>query len=93
MRHPNVIHRGLLLASAAILTALSSAPVLAQEAATAEDNDTIVIVGSIRESQDAGIEAKRVAINLADIASADSVGRFPDENIAAALTRLPGVAV
>ncbi|MCB2049850.1 MAG: TonB-dependent receptor [Novosphingobium sp.] len=56
-------------------------------------SDAIIVTGSILESQEASIEEKRVATNVTDIASSDSMGRFPDENTAAALARLPGVAV
>jgi TonB-dependent receptor len=63
----------------------------AQEAGDGEDE--IVVTGAIAQSQAASIEAKRAAINIADIAAADAVGRFPDQNSAAALSRLPAVAV
>tara|TARA_A100001391_G_scaffold119169_4_gene81045 strand:+ start:43378 stop:46005 length:2628 start_codon:yes stop_codon:yes gene_type:complete len=88
-----------LLVSAAAFTSFA-APAMAQETEVSTDgyegdfpDDFIVVTGSIRQSQQAAIEEKRAAPNLIDVASADSVGRFPDENIAAALTRLPGVAV
>lgn len=66
---------------------------LAQTAADAEPADEIVVTGSILQSQVASVEAKRDALNLVDVAAADSVGRFPDQNSAAALSRLPAVAV
>jgi TonB-dependent receptor len=86
------------VASGALLIAM---PVAAQEAAaTASDvvgevegENVIVVTGSIRGSLENATEAKRAAINVTDVATADSVGRFPDENVAAALARLPGVAV
>jgi TonB-dependent receptor len=59
---------------------------------TAEDAE-IVVVGSIVSAQASAIEEKREADNLVDVISADSVGRFPDQNAAAALSRLPAVAV
>lgn len=67
----------------------------AEDAAAGEEEDAkeIVITGSIRSAQEAAIEVKRKLPNLADVASADAVGRFPDQNSAAALSRLPAVAV
>lgn len=69
----------------------------AQSAAPAGDTSgeggEIVVTGSILASQQASVEAKRKADNLADIASADAAARFPDQNAAAALARLPAVAV
>lgn len=83
--------RGLLLLGTAMATAFGATAVQAQHAAP--DDEEIIVTGSIVAAQQAAIEAKRIAPNLVDIASSDSVGRFPDENIAAALSRLPGVAV
>lgn len=72
-----------------------AAPANAQQIAAAPDGGDadIVVTGSIVESQEASIKAKRAADNLADILSADAVGRYPDQNSAAALARLPAVAV
>ncbi len=78
---------------------LSSAdprPVDAATTAPAEDpgaSEEIVVTGSIVEAQRSSILQKRMADNLVDIAAADAVGRFPDQNSAAALARLPAVAV
>lgn len=58
-----------------------------------EIGNTIIVTGTILASQQASVEAKRKADNLSDIAAADAVGRFPDQNAAAALARLPAVAV
>ncbi|MEJ2459210.1 MAG: TonB-dependent receptor [Novosphingobium sp.] len=55
--------------------------------------DAIVVTGSIVASQQASVEAKRKAINMTDVASADAAARFPDQSAAGALARLPGVAV
>ncbi len=70
-------------------------PAMAQAEDAADDaaNFEIIVTGSILQSQAASVEDKRVALNLVDVAAADSVGRFPDQNSAAALSRLPAVAV
>lgn len=77
--------------------ALSHPALAAQDplpaAETAEDAGEIVVTGSIISSQQDSIAAKRAAVNLTDIAASDAVGRFPDQNAAAALSRLPAVAV
>lgn len=79
------------IAAGLILSASSS---FAQDAPAEEaTDDAIVVTGSIAAAQEASINAKRQAENLVDIAAADSVGRFPDQNSAAALSRLPAVAV
>lgn len=76
----------------ALTTAIFFTPAQAIGAEVSEGEE-IIVTGAIAQSQMASIEAKREAINLADIAAADSVGRFPDQNSAAALSRLPAVAV
>ena len=63
--------------------------------AQAEDaiEEVVVQAKSIKASQLAAIEAKRLADNVADVISADGIGRFPDQNLADALGRLPGLAI
>jgi len=59
-----------------------------------EGIEEILVIGkSIKASQMAAIEAKRQAVNVADIISADSIGRFPDVNLSDALGRLPGISI
>ena len=89
--------RALYLSGAAISALTFAFPAMAQDnpasEGTGESDNVIVVTGSIRDSLENATEAKRAALNVTDVATADSVGRFPDENIAAALARLPGVAV
>lgn len=76
---------------AALLTSLSTAAAVA----SAQDRiDEIVVTGaSIRDSQAVAIESKRNALNVRDVISADTLGRFPDQNLADSLGRLPSVAI
>ena len=88
----------LFTAKSALLVAASVLPmqaVMAQgspDETPETDENVIVVSGSIVQALQSSIGEKRRAVNVTDIASSDDVGRFPDENIAAALTRLPGVA-
>ena len=62
--------------------------------AQAQEVEEIVVTGkAIKESQMAAIEAKRQAVNVEDIISADAIGRFPDVNLSDALGRLPGISI
>lgn len=81
-----------LLAGVSLLALSAFAPTaIAQDGAA---SDVVVVTGSpIRASQTAAIEAKRNADNVVDIISADAIGRFPDQNLADSLNRLPGLAV
>lgn len=80
---------------AASTIALIAPQIVWAQEAPADDAaaDEIVVTGSIVAAQEASVAAKRSADNVIDIVSADAVGRFPDQNSAAALARLPAVAV
>lgn len=83
--------RHLLLATA--ITQVLSAPVLAQQSTAPEITEVITYSSPIRDSQKAAIDAKRNADNYLDIVSADTIGRFPDQNLADSLGRMPGLAI
>ncbi len=76
--------------------ALIAAPgMLAQTTEDTEARQQTVIVTAtpIRDSQIAAIAAKRDADNVVDIIAADTIGRFPDQNLADSLGRVPGLAI
>ncbi len=47
----------------------------------------------IAESEAAALQLQRSSTALVNVLAADSIGRFPDQNLAAALGRLPGVGI
>ena len=55
----------------------------------------IIVRGSrpIAESEAAALEIQRKSDSLVSVAASDAIGRLPDQNIAQAAGRLPGVAV
>jgi iron complex outermembrane receptor protein len=57
-----------------------------------ENSDDIVVTG-FRASLEASINAKRDASAIIDSVSAEDVGKFPNNNVAEALTLVPGVTV
>ena len=65
----------------------------AQETTGGAADEIVVTATPIKDSQQAAIKAKREADNVVDIISADTIGRFPDQNLADSLGRLPGVAI
>lgn len=78
------------LIAASVGAAILPAPALAQDG----DITEVVTFGSpIRDSQKAAIEEKRNADNYLDVVSADTIGRFPDQNLADSLGRMPGLAI
>ena len=85
------VFRATLICSTALYCGAASS--IAHAAEDDAYSGEIIVTGAILQAQEASVEAKRRADNFADIASADAVGRFPDQNSAAALARLPAVAV
>jgi len=72
-----------------------TADAAADAATAAAADDEIVVTGSrpIAESEAAALEVQRESPSLVSVVASDSVGRLPDQNIAQAVSRLPGVAV
>lgn len=90
------------VASAQIVTAAADGDVAAQTnemagaaAAEVRSDDEIVVVGArpIAESQAAALEIQRKSESIVSVLSADTIGRLPDQNVAQAVSRLPGVSV
>jgi len=87
--------RALLLTSIGIPALLGTAA-LAQTATDTEiADDEIVVVGSrpIAESETAALQIQRNSDSLVSVLSADAAGRLPDQNIAQAISRLPGIGI
>src|ERR1700722_19002976 len=63
-------------------------------AATAASDDTSlqeIVVTGIRQSVQVSLDAKRAAVDLVDVISAEDIGKLPDKNIADSLARVPGI--
>src|ERR1700723_1531119 len=63
-------------------------------AATAASDDTAlqeIVVTGIRQSVQVSLDAKRSAVDLVDVISAEDIGKLPDKNVADSLARVPGV--
>lgn len=101
----SVLMRAMLMGTSAIGFALpafaaDAVPAAASLAAEADvaadaDNAPIVVTGTrpIAESEAAALDVQKKSDSLVAVAASDSVGRLPDQNIAQATGRLPGVAV
>jgi outer membrane receptor for ferrienterochelin and colicin len=78
------------------VSALSlSTAAIAQTKPVAETVDELVIVGRrpLAESVAAALAVQREADSLVSVLSADAIGNLPDQNVAFAIGRLPGVGV
>lgn len=83
--------KGLLLCSAVFVGGINATPAMSADVA----QDEIIVTGArpIAESEAAALQVQKNADSLVTVAASDSVGRLPDQNIAQAAGRLPGVAV
>jgi TonB-dependent receptor len=92
-RNSSRIRTILLCGSAAALAHMPAQAQDAQPEVVAESD--VIVIGSrpIAESEAAALTVQRNADSLVTVAAADGVGRLPDQNIAQATGRLPGVAV
>jgi TonB-dependent receptor len=74
------------------VAAASLAPALAAQQSPPLE-ETVVFATSIAQSEASAILAKRDSLNVIDAISADTIGRFPDQNLADSLARVPGIAI
>jgi hypothetical protein len=67
---------------------------VAPESGPSED-DVVVVRGSrpLAESQAAALEVQRESDSVVSVLSADAIGNLPDQNVAFAIGRLPGVGL
>ncbi|MBV1686755.1 TonB-dependent receptor [Novosphingobium sp. G106] len=87
----SVNRRAVLLCGAAALLPFSAAQ--AEEAGDAGSDIIVTGTRPIAESEAAALAVQKASDSLVTVAASDSVGRLPDQNIAQATSRLPGVSV
>ena len=74
--------------------AADAAAASAQAAAVRGDVEEIVITGKpLADSEAAALRVQRFSDSLVSVLSADAVGNLPDQNVAFAVGRLPGVGI
>ncbi|WP_262692677.1 TonB-dependent receptor [Kordiimonas aestuarii] len=80
--------------SSAILAAAVPASVWAQDEATvtADPLEEIVVTG-YRSSLQAALNVKKNTVSAVDAIVAEDIAKFPDQNLAEALQRVPGIAI
>ena len=83
----------LTLATPAFAQAADSSASASEDAAAQDAQPGDIVVTGIRASLEAALETKRNANAIVDSVSAEDVGKFPNTNVAEALTLVPGVTV
>ena len=84
------------VAATTIAVSLACAPSAWAQAQTSADNEVeelVVTATPIRDSIVKSLEVQRAADNIVSVVAADTIGRFPDQTAAAALSRLPATGV
>ena len=84
--------KALLLGASMATVALASVAHAQNEAETAEYDDQIIVTG-IRGGLERSADQKRNASGLIEAVAAEDLGKFPDQNIAESLQRVPGITI
>lgn len=69
----------------------ASAPTLGQQAVS--DGSSPIVVTGLRAGLERSLVEKRKAVNVEDVISAEDIGKFPDNNLAESLQRVPGITI
>jgi outer membrane receptor for Fe3+-dicitrate len=83
---------GVSMGPAAFAQAAENEETAASEQERAEWIDEIVVLG-IRRSLQTSMDVKRESFGVVDAITAEDIGKFPDQNLAEALQRIPGVSI
>ena len=92
-------HRLALGVPAAVLIIASMAPAAAQDVPPAQTSDVTepaaedIIVTGFRSSIQTAQNEKRLATGSVDVIKSEDIAKFPDNNLAESLQRIPGVAI
>ncbi len=78
---------------AALAQSADQAVVTAPSAAEATEIDEIIVTGSYRRSLEEAVDIKRKTVGFSDSIVATDVANFPEQNLAEALQRIPGVTI
>jgi len=89
--------RALLTATSLIAVAgaaqAQEAPVTADPVQSAEDAEGEIVVTGFRASLNAALNVKRQSVGAVDAIVAEDIAKFPDQNLAESLQRIPGIAI
>ncbi len=69
------------------------APADAQEAPADEQTGDEIVVTGFRQSLEAALNVKRASVSAVDAIVAEDIAKFPDQNLAELLQRIPGISI
>ncbi len=73
--------------------AATTAPQTAPETVAADGETAEIIVTGFRKSLDAALNVKRQSVAAVDAIVAEDIAKFPDQNLAESLQRIPGISI
>ncbi len=83
----------LLAAASAFVIATAAQAQDTQSAGPATEETEEVVVSGFRASLDAALNVKRDSVAAVDAIVAEDIAKFPDQNLAESLQRIPGIAI
>lgn len=86
------LSRAMLGAGAVVMTSAAT-PAFAQTDAAADSGLEVMTVTGIRGSLNSALDRKRNSSTIQDSIIAEDIGKFPDQNVAESLQRIPGVSI
>jgi iron complex outermembrane receptor protein len=92
MSHRSANSRKLWLASTSALSFLITVPAFAQQASSSSDLQEVVVTG-FRQSLQNALDNKRQSDLPIESVAPEDIGKMPDQNVAEALQRLPGIQI
>ncbi|MBT0671685.1 TonB-dependent receptor [Novosphingobium profundi] len=88
----SLVKSALAATSALALPQMALAQDVAGDATGTVDPEAIIVTG-YRQSLDAAINVKRESIGAVDAIVAEDIAKFPDQNLAESLQRIPGISI
>jgi iron complex outermembrane recepter protein len=88
--------QGIALALGVSMIPAAFAQTVEDEEATAREQATLIdeiVVFGIRRSLQTSMDVKRESFGVVDAITAEDIGKFPDQNLAESLQRIPGVSI
>jgi iron complex outermembrane receptor protein len=82
-----------LMTSCAAIGLFVTTSAAAQTASSSDQVEEVVVTGSYRRSLEKAVDMKRDTVGFSDSIVATDVANFPDQNLAEALQRIPGVTI
>src|SRR5258706_3935047 len=81
--------------TAAVLSAFASGGVQAQNTSPSANSNVLetVVVSGFKKSLDKALADKRESVSSVDVIVAEDIAKFPDQNIAESLQRIPGISI